>query len=201
MDHMDSLQERSEVFEHQTEALARQACVVARRRCRWRGIAGCLLVLGLLSLVLAVGRVEAQTTRNIPVSLCSTSSTLIFMSDGQTPRAGELICPIVEDVPSQPPKSQVDILRVNAFAFSAGTTVTVLVCSEQFDNPRDTVCSSSGLTALHDNEYLPIILRHDFLQNAWGPARANAFGYVRIRFEPASVPPEAVITGIFLFYD
>jgi hypothetical protein len=65
------LQERSEVFEHQTKALGRQACVVARRQRRWRGIAGHVLVLGLLSLALPVQRVEAQgfEVQMIPVSL------------------------------------------------------------------------------------------------------------------------------------
>ena len=83
MDHMDSLPERSEVFEPQTEALARRACVVARRQRSWRGIAGCLLVLGLLSLALPVRTVEAQGgQRNIPVSLCTTSADIIRMSGG-----------------------------------------------------------------------------------------------------------------------
>ena len=198
MDHMDSLPERSEVFEPQTEALAQQVCVVARRQRSWRGIAGCLLVLGLLSLALSVRTVEAQGgQRNIPVSLCTTSADIIRMSGGPTPRAGELICPITEDVPLLPPKSSVDILRVNAFS-SIANEITVLVCSQKFDDPEDTVCSSKGIAGTGS---LPIRFTIDELANAWGPQRENTFGYVRIRFLNVTVPPQAGITGIFLFFD
>jgi hypothetical protein len=197
MDRRESLQERSEVFEHETETLPRQACVVARQHCRWRGIAGHMLILGLLSLALPVRTVEAQRTRLIPISLCTTSVDIILMSGGQSPRAGEIICPITEDVPFLPSKSQVDILSVQAFSFNADTTITVLVCSQDNDNPQVTFCSSKGRTG---QGFLPIQFTGPELRaNAWGPEHANDFGYVRIRFSGSD--PQAAVTGIFLFFD
>jgi len=123
------------------------------------------------------------------------------MSGGQSPRVGELICPITEDLPFSP-KSAVQILKVNAFSFTAGTTVTVLVCSQQYNDPRQTFCSSKGKTATSDGEYLSIEFDHNLLAaNAWSPEHANDFGYVRIRFSEPSGDPQAVVTGIFLFFD
>jgi hypothetical protein len=177
-------------------------------------IARTLLVLSLLSLPLtlslSVPRVEADIVdnRRIPVSLCTSSREILLVSGivvplqaGDDPNQPAIFCPITEDLPDVFPKSAVDLMRVAWFGTGGVGRLVVNACSQQFDDPGDVVC-------VYKNLEMPVTGHRfvDFtigdLVPAWGPARANALGFVQIGIPvDSSGTPHGAVTGILLFTD
>jgi hypothetical protein len=211
MDHIDNLQERIRVFEHETETLPPQAGVIARPRCQWRSIAGCLVVLSLLSLALPVRTVEAQANvfirQYLPISLCS-SSDATFRLSGLTPPAVPgltLLCPVVETFPDFLLKSNVTLMRV--FYVNKVTTghFIVSVCSQQSDDPQAERCNPKtgpAAAGVQNISFTRAEMRGT-PNRPWAPSTESgvdtAFGYIKLEFSGTAENPDQIVSGIFFF--
>jgi hypothetical protein len=79
MDSMDSIRERVEALERQTTAMEAHTCTVERRLRRWRGMAGGLLVLGLLSWALPSGKAADTQPRGMAERMATVEKKLAAM--------------------------------------------------------------------------------------------------------------------------
>jgi len=76
---MDSIRERVEALEQQTKAMEAHTHTVERRLRRWRGMAGGLLVLGLLSLALPSGKAADAPGRSMAERMATMEQKLAAM--------------------------------------------------------------------------------------------------------------------------